>query len=77
MRSEFVICECADGGNSSTETKRSSLEFASRTRTFVAALAAVCIGSSLGPRIFPSRRFGEVSEAEKLFFEMAYGQNSV
>lgn len=62
-KSESDIFERADEGNSSIETKKSSLELANRTRTFEAASGAVCIGSSLGLRIFPSRMFVEVSEA--------------
>ena len=67
-KSESEIVECADEENSSKETKKSSLESASRTRTFAAVSAVVCIGSSLDLRIFPSRMFGEVSEEELCFF---------
>ena len=75
--SESEIVECADEGNSSKEMKKSSLEFGSRTRTFAAASAVVCIGSSLDLQIFPSRMFGEVSEEELCFFAAAYERNLV
>ena len=54
----------ADEGNSSTKTKKNSLEFASRTRKFLVVWAAVCIGNSAYPRTFQFRMFVEVSGAD-------------
>lgn len=63
----------ADEGNSSTKTKKSSLGFASRTRTFVAASAEVCIGNFVYLRTFQSRMFVEVSEVDCRLFDYNQG----
>ena len=54
----------ADEGNSNTKTKKNSLEFASRTRTFLAVWAGVCNGNFAYPRTFQSRMFLEVSAVD-------------
>lgn len=72
---EFRIFEHVDAENSSKEMKKSSLEFASRIRRFVEVSAAVCIGSSVDPRIFPSRMFGEASEVGFGLFGVECGQS--